>query len=81
MAATQHTESDDFHMIAEPNKEFVEYHFVHELVDGIKYYLEHDNERQAIADAFYKKREENLWTTRLRKFLEDWGTGNGWCNI
>ena len=74
MVATQHGETNDIHELYTPGKEFEEYHLVNEMVDGIKYYLEHDDERQAIADAAYLKRQENLWTTRLTKFLEDWGT-------
>lgn len=70
MAATQHAETDDFHDIYTPDKEFVEAHFVHDLIDKVKYYIDHDNERQAIADAAYKKRQDNLWTTRYKQFIE-----------
>ena len=78
MVATQHFECDDLHQIYEPGKEFVEYHFVNDLIEGIKYYLENDDERNAIADAAYAKREENLWTTRFKKFLSDWDSREGW---
>ena len=74
MVATQHIECDDINELYVPGNDFVEYHLVDEMVDGIQYYLEHDDERQAIADAAYLKRQDNLWTTRLKKFLEDWGT-------
>jgi len=74
MIATQHKETDDFHTMYEPGKEFAEYHFVNDLVDGIKYYIEHDDERQAMADLAFQKREEHLWTTRLKKFLNDFDT-------
>lgn len=74
MLASQHAECDDLHELYTPDKEFAEYHFVDEMVEGIQYYLEHENERQAIADAAYLKREDNLWTTRLKQFLETWGT-------
>ena len=74
MLASQHAECDDFHELYTPDKEFAEYHFVDEMVEGIKYYLEHDEERHAITNAAYLKRGDNLWTTRLKKFLEDWGT-------
>jgi hypothetical protein len=78
MVTTQHTETDDLHKIYTPNKEFVEYHFVHDMIDGIKYYLDHPHERQEIANAAYHKREKNLWTTRMKNFIEDWRTGRGW---
>ena len=74
MVATQHIECDDINELYAPGSDFVEYHLVDEMVDGIQYYLEHDDERQAMADAAYLKREDNLWTTRLRRFLDDWGT-------
>lgn len=70
MLATRHDETDDFHQLYTPGKEFVEYHYVKDMVDGIKYYLGHDAERQAIADAALLKREQNLWTTRLKDFLK-----------
>jgi len=74
MVATQHIECDAINELYAPGSDFVEYHLVDEMVDGIQYYLEHDDERQAIADAAYLKRQDNLWITRLTKFLEDWGT-------
>ena len=74
MVATQHTECDDLHELYVPGEEFTEYHILDKMVEGIKYYLEHDAERQAMADAAYLKRQDNLWTTRFKRFLEDWGT-------
>lgn len=74
MLASQHVETNDLHQLYTPGKEFVEYHFVHEMVEGIKHYLAHDTERQAIADAALLKRDQNLWTTRFKTFLKDWGT-------
>jgi spore maturation protein CgeB len=69
MLATQHVETDDFHELYTPGNEFVEYHYVNEMIEAIKYYLDHDEERQAIADAAYLKRQDNLWITRLKGFL------------
>lgn len=74
MLASQHVECNDFHEMYTPDKEFAEYHLVDEMVEGIKYWLENDISRHAVAMNAYHKREDNLWTTRLKKFLEDWGT-------
>lgn len=72
MLASQHTETDDFHQMYTPDKEFVERHYVDEIIDAIQYYLKHDSERQQIAEMAYLKRDQNLWTARLRKFLTEW---------
>jgi hypothetical protein len=74
MLATQHTETDDLHELYSPVSEFAEYHFVDEMVEGIKYWLENDVSRNAVAYNAYQKRGDHLWTTRLKKFLGDWGT-------
>lgn len=78
MVATQHAESDDFHELYTPGKDFAEYHFVDDLIDGIKHYIDHDFERQAMTDSAYLKRQDNLWITRFKKFLVDWETKNEW---
>jgi hypothetical protein len=70
MAATQHPETDDLHDLYTPGEEFIEEHYVHDLIDKVKYYVEHDAEREAIAAKAYKKRQRNLWTTRYKEFLE-----------
>jgi hypothetical protein len=74
MVATQHEETDDLHELYTPDKEFAEYHYVHDMIDGIRYWLENDISRNAVALNAYHKRTANLWTTRLHKFLKDWGT-------
>ncbi len=74
MLASQHSECDDFHGLYSPVSEFAEYHLVDEMIEGIKSYLLDDPARWAMAFNAYQKREANLWTTRLKKFLEDWGT-------
>ena len=74
MLATQHIECDDFHGLYTPDKEFAEYHFVDEVIEGIKYWLANDISRHAVAMNAYHKRQDNLWQTRLRGFLADWGT-------
>ncbi len=70
MLASQHKECDDLHELYTPDKEFAEYHLVDEMVDGIKYWLDNDISRHAVAMNAYHKREANLWTTRLKQFLE-----------
>ena len=72
MLASQHAECNDFHELYTPNKEFVEYHLVDEIVEGIKYWLENDISRHAVAMNAYHKRQDNLWTTRLKTFLNEW---------
>jgi hypothetical protein len=74
MAATQHVETDDFHELYSPVSEFSEYHFVHDMSDGIKAHLADDIGRNAMAFNAYQKRDQHLWTTRFKKFLQDWGT-------
>lgn len=74
MLASQHAECDDFHELYTPDKEFAEYHLVDKMIEGIRYWLENDISRNAVAFNAWQKREANLWTTRLKKFLEDWGT-------
>jgi len=74
MVASQHVECDDLHELYSPVSEFAEYHFVDEMVEGIKSYLEDDIARNAMAFNAYQKREANLWTTRFRQFMDDWGT-------
>ncbi|MEE8113796.1 MAG: glycosyltransferase [Nitrososphaerales archaeon] len=74
MMATQHAETDDFHELYLPKTEFAEHHFVHNMIASIKFYLANDEARYAMQRSAYEKREANLWTTRLKQFLEDWGT-------
>jgi len=74
MAASQHAETNDLHELFTPDYHFVEAHFVNEMIDQVMYYVDHDAERQAMADRAYLEREKHLWTTRLKQFLEDWGT-------
>lgn len=73
MLATKHGECKDLYDLYTPDKEFGECDMV-DMVDKIKYWLENDISRNAAAMNAYHKREDNLWTTRLKKFLEDWGT-------
>ena len=73
MLASQHFECNDLHELYTPNKEFDEFTMA-DMVDKVRYWLENDTSRNAVAYNAYQKREENLWTSRLKKFLQDWGT-------
>ncbi len=73
MLATKHFETDDFNELYTPDVEFVQAD-MSDMVDVIQHYLKDDEARQKIADAAYLKRKDHLWTTRLKKFVEDWGT-------
>lgn len=60
----------------EEGKELVMYRSLDEMVEKIRYYLEHEEERQAIARAGYEKviREYN-YAAKLRKILEQRPSG------
>tara|TARA_R110002094_G_scaffold114300_7_gene110181 strand:+ start:3873 stop:4874 length:1002 start_codon:yes stop_codon:yes gene_type:complete len=73
MMATKHFETQDFNELYVPGEEFAEADMI-DLADTIRHYVNDDKARQDMADRAYRKREENLWTTRLKEFLEDWGT-------
>lgn len=47
--------ADDLDQFYEPDKEMVFYSHLDELASKINYYLEHDNERERIAEAGYQK--------------------------
>ena len=73
MLASKHFECNDLHELYTPDKEFDEFEMV-DMVDKVRYWLENDISRNAVAMNAYHKRDANLWTTRLKKFLGDWGT-------
>ena len=73
MLATKHAQTEDFNELYTPDYDFVECDLV-DMVDTIQHHLALDLQRDAIAYHAYQKREANLWTTRLKTFLEDWGT-------
>jgi spore maturation protein CgeB len=56
----------------EENREIVCFEGVHELGDKIDYYLTHDGERQAIAQAGYEKvtKGGNSYLDRMRDVLK-----------
>lgn len=60
----------------EPEKDFVFYSDIEELVDKAKYYLKHDNERERIAlQGCERVRKEFSYRTQLVKMLEIVGGG------
>ena len=71
MAATQHSETDEFNKLYIPDLEFVEAHYVNQLIDHILYYQDddHASNREAMAEHAYQKREQHLWTARFHQFL------------
>lgn len=55
-----------------PDKEIVLFDTKEELKEKIEYYLEHDKERIAIAQAGYNRtRNEHLWSHRLNKIFSE----------
>jgi len=73
MLATKHFETQDFNELYVPGKEFVESDMI-DLADLVHHYVNDDAARQEMSDRAYAKREDHLWTTRLKQFLTDWGT-------
>lgn len=64
--------ADDMETYYKPDKEIVVYNSVPELIDKIRYYLEHESERQAIAKAGYERAiYEHTYKTRLEKIFEE----------
>jgi glycosyltransferase involved in cell wall biosynthesis len=61
--------------IFEPDKEAVFYDSIKDAIEKIEYYLEHDDEREAIARAgFERVRRDYDWEANLKNFL-DWASG------
>lgn len=73
MMATKHFETEDFNELYTPGEEFAEADMAH-MADTIRHYLGDDTIRTQMAERAYQKRDQHLWTTRLKTFLEDWGT-------
>lgn len=73
MMATKHSETEDFNELYTPGDEFAETNMA-DMVDMIQHYLGDDVIRTQMTERAYLKRDEHLWTTRLKKFLGDWGT-------
>lgn len=73
MLATQHKESDEFRELYERDQDFVECHFVNEMIQDTMYYSDDDHaaNRDRMTANAYLKREQHLWTTRLKQFLKN----------
>jgi len=71
MLATKHFECEDLYELYTPGVDFVECDLA-DMPEQIEYWLKNDTLREEICANAYKKRHNNLWTTRLKKFLGDW---------
>lgn len=61
----------DFLEYFQPGKDFVYYENIREVKDIVRYYLEHEEERRAIAANGYKKVKEYLnYTEQVRRMLD-----------
>lgn len=55
----------------EPNREYIPFENMDEMIELIKYYLAHEKEREAISHAYYKRTvQEHLWQYRWRMILD-----------
>jgi hypothetical protein len=72
MLASQHAETTEFNDLYIPSWDFSEAHYVNQMIADIMYYSDddHASSRQAMADRAYQKRDQHLWTTRFKTFLE-----------
>ena len=62
----------------EIDKEIVCFKTKDELKEKIEYYLEHEDEREAIATAGYERTlEDHLWKNRFKKIFKEIGTLSG----
>lgn len=61
----------------EPGIEFVPFGDLEDCADKAKYYLRHENERQKIATAYYKRTHgEHLWQHRFAQLFKEVGLAN-----
>jgi len=61
---------ENLHEIFEPGKEVAAYHNAEECVELIKYYLKHDNEREAIARAGQQRTlQEHTYQRQMKKLI------------
>jgi len=68
------TSADNLEEYFVPNKEIVIVNSMPEMLTKIKYYLEHDDERNAIAEAGYQRvQKEHLWKHRLTAIFQEVG--------
>lgn len=63
---------DGIEDLFEPNKEIVIANSMSDLIDKIKYYLAHDEEREQIAlNGYNRVQQSHLWSHRIEKLLKD----------
>jgi len=68
--------ADDMENYYIPDKEIVIYENTEDLIKKTRYYLEHDNERRAIAKAGYERAlKEHSYDMRLEKIFNECGIG------
>lgn len=68
------TPADNIEEYLEPNKEVVIVNTMPEMVEKIKYYLDHEEERMSIAKAGYNRvQREHLWIHRLSAIFKEIG--------
>ena len=64
------TPADDLERYFEPDKEIVVVNTTNDMIDKIRYYLEHDDERQQIAQASYDRFLcEHAWNNRFEEIF------------
>jgi spore maturation protein CgeB len=57
-----------------PDREIVTYETIEEMIEKIRYYLSHDQERQAIADAGYARvKRDHTYEHRFRSLFRQMG--------
>ena len=55
----------------EPNKEYVPFETMEECIDKANFYIQHEAERQKIADAYAKRTlKDHMWESRLKNVLK-----------
>src|SRR5262249_56992222 len=60
----------NLHEMFEPGKEVVAYRSAQECIELIQYYLEHDNERERIADAGQQRTiREHTYSRRVQRLM------------
>jgi spore maturation protein CgeB len=66
--------AEDLESYFEPDKEIVIFNSIPEMVEKIRYYLKHEDEREKIAEAGYKRvMEEHTWRHRFDEIFKKVG--------
>mgnify|MGYP000165086477 CR=1 FL=1 len=62
------------HEFYEPGQEYVEFNRVDDCAEKVRWLLQHDAERRAIAERYYRRtRSEHLWEHRFRRLFGELG--------